>query len=135
MDRDRGDVHAQTARALADVARAIASSHDLEVVLGMIAEQVCALVDAQRSLVVLLGAGEHIRLVASHGLANRFAELRPRHRHDGLAMTAITERRPVWSADVLRDPSFDLSLPFRSAIEAEGYRAALAVPLLADSRV
>src|SRR5206468_6547811 len=53
---------------------------------------------------------------------------------DGTTPMAIHERRPVWTADVLRDPALELTPPTRAIIEAEGYRAVLSVPLLAGDR-
>ena len=47
----------------------------------------------------------------------------------------MVERRAVSSADVLNDPAIDLSPSSRRFVESEGYRGALAVPLLADTRV
>src|SRR5206468_1380674 len=48
---------------------------------------------------------------------------------------AIAERRPVWSADLLNDPAFNLTPSTRAAVEAEDYRAVLSVPLLVGDRV
>src|SRR2546428_5512804 len=73
-----------------------------------------------------------IRFRAVRGLSPAFAQrLRPLSWRDGTTPMAIHERRPVWTADVLRDPALELTLPTRAIIEAEGYRAVLSVPLLA----
>jgi len=53
-----------------------------------------------------------------------------RHHACGIAL-----RRPVWSADLLNDPAFDLAPETRAAVEAEGYRAVLSTPLLVGDRV
>ena len=60
---------------------------------------------------------------------------RPAHPRDGTTPAAIAERRPVWSADLLSDPAFDLTPSTRAAVEAEGYRGVLSVPLLVGDRV
>ena len=68
-------------------------------------------------------------------MSRSFPAMRPLHPHDGTTPTAIAERRPVWSADLLNDPAFDLTPSTRAAVEAEGYRAVLSVPLLVGERV
>ncbi len=126
---------AAAAGALADVGRAIATSRETHAVLDLIVDRACALLAARQSFVVLVAADERLRIAASRGLVGQLRELLPRHDRDGVAMAAMTERRAVWSADVMNDPAIDLSPPSRAFIEGEGYRAALAVPLLADTRV
>ena len=59
----------------------------------------------------------------------------PRHPRDGATARAITERRAIWSSDILEDPDFDLSPSTRAFIGASGLRAVLAVPLLVGERV
>jgi GAF domain-containing protein len=77
-----------------------------------------------------------LRFVATRGLSDQFAErTRPTHWRDGTTAMAIHERRPVWSADLLNDPNVDLTDATRRAVEAEGYRAVLSVPLLAGDHV
>ncbi|MBI4594648.1 MAG: GAF domain-containing protein [Candidatus Rokubacteria bacterium] len=48
---------------------------------------------------------------------------------------AVRERQPVVTADVLSDPAITLAPEARARIERSGYRAVLAVPLLARDRV
>jgi len=77
-----------------------------------------------------------LRFVATRGLSDQFAErIRPTHWRDGTTAMAIHERRPVWSADLLNDPSVDLTDATRRAVEAEGYRAVLSVPLHAKGEL
>jgi GAF domain-containing protein len=77
-----------------------------------------------------------LRFVATRGLSAHFAQrTRPTHWRDGTTPMAIKERRPVWSADLLRDPNVELTDATRRAVEAEGYRAVLSVPLLAGAHV
>jgi len=73
--------------------------------------------------------------VASRGMSRAFPAMRPLHPRDGTTPTAIAERRPIWSADLLNDPAFELTPSTRAAVEAEGYRAVLSVPLLVGERV
>ena len=121
-----------------DVARAITSSLDVQPLLERIVEQASLLLGASRvSLALLEGTDPTplIRFAAARGLSRAFTEnLRPLHWRDGTTPTAIHERRPVWSADLLNDPQFDLSPTTRERVAAEGYRAVLSVPLLARER-
>jgi signal transduction histidine kinase len=77
-----------------------------------------------------------LRFVATRGLSEHFAQrTRPTHWRDGTTAMAIHDRRPVWTSDLLRDPNVDLTDATRRAVEAEGYRAVLSVPLLAGDHV
>jgi signal transduction histidine kinase/DNA-binding response OmpR family regulator len=121
-----------------DVARAITSSLDVQPLLDRIVEQASLLLGAPRVSLALLERTEPtpvIRFAAARGLSRCFTEqLRPLHWRDGTTPAAIHERRPVWSADLLIDPQFDLTPTTRAMVEAEGYRAVLSVPLLARDR-
>jgi signal transduction histidine kinase/DNA-binding response OmpR family regulator len=127
----------QQAKVMLEVARAITSSLDLPAVLDRIVEQACLLLGARRCSIAVLepeGSGAVIRFVAARGLSPAFTTLRPLHWRDGTTATAIHERRPVWSADLLNDPAFSLTPSTRRRVEAEGYRAVLSVPLLVGDR-
>ena len=130
---------AAEAMAVAQVGRAITSSLDQQAVLELIVDQACRLLRTRRSAVAVVepeASDVLFRYVAWRGMSDRFREhMRPRHWRDGTTPTAIEERRPVWSADILHDPGFDLTPATRAAIELEGYRAVLSVPLLIGTRV
>jgi DNA-binding response OmpR family regulator/GAF domain-containing protein len=121
-----------------DVARAITSSLDVQPLLDRIVEQASLLLGARRVALALLERTEPrplIRFAAARGLSRTFTDqLRPLHWNDGTTPRAIHERRPVWSADLLNDPQFDLAPTTRAMVEAEEYRAVLSVPLLARDR-
>ena len=127
------------AEALAELGSAITSSLDLQKILSFVVDRACALLGTQRSAVALLNAGEPgspFGFQASRGMSRGFpAGMRPRHPRDGTTPAAIAQRRPVWSADLLNDPDFDLAPATRAAVEAEGYRAVLSTPLLVADRV
>ncbi len=128
----------QEAEALAELGGAIASSLEVQKILSLVVDRVCALLGTQRSAVALVNASRPdtaTLFVASRGMSRAFPALRPLHPRDGTTPTAIAERRPVWSADLLNDPAFDLTPSTRAAVEAEGYRAVLSVPLLVGERV
>src|SRR5206468_884635 len=78
---------------------------------------------------ILLRLADHAA-VAIHN-ARLFADNAARRQE----AEALTELRPVWSADLLNDPAFNLTPSTRAAVEAEGYRAVLSVPLLVGERV
>jgi GAF domain-containing protein len=132
---DRGVVGAGAAGAQAEVARAIALSREPGAILDLIVDRARTALAAQRCFVIQVGTDERIRITASRRLISRSRELLPRHGREGVSMTAIAERRPVWSRDVLNDPAIELSPLSRAFIEGEGYRAALGIPLLADTWV
>ena len=125
-------------KAMVDVARSITASLDLQGVLDRIVDEACLLLGARRvAIAVLEGTdpGPAIRFRAARGLSPGFAQrLRPLSWRDGTTPMAIQERRPVWTADILTDPSIELTAPTRAVIESEGYRAVLSVPLLAGER-
>src|SRR5207247_2183644 len=129
---------AAQSKAMVDVARWIPASLDLQGVLDRIVDEACLLLGARRVAIAVLEASEPtpiIRFRAVRGLSPAFAQrLRPLSWRDGTTPMAIHERRPVWTADVLRDPALELTPPTRAIIEAEGYRAVLSVPLLAGDR-
>jgi len=128
----------QEAEALAELGGAIASSLELERILSLVVDRACSLLGTQRSAVALVDADHPdtaTLFAASRGMTRAFPAMRPLHPRDGTTPAAIAERRPVWSADLLNDPAFDLTASTRAAVEAEGYRAVLSVPLLVGERV
>jgi signal transduction histidine kinase/DNA-binding response OmpR family regulator len=120
-----------------DVARAITASLDVQTLLERIVEQASLLLGAPRVSLALVERMEPtpvIRFAAARGLSASFTHLRPLHWRDGTTPAAIHERQPVWSADLLNDPQFDLTPSTRALVEGEGYRSVLSVPLLANDR-
>ena len=110
------------------------ADEDADPVLDRVVEQASELLHVQRVGLAVIepdDSGPVLRFVAARGLSNKFSDrVRPRHWRDGTTPRAIHERRPVWSADVLNDPTLDLTPGTRRGIEAEGYHAVLSVPLL-----
>jgi GAF domain-containing protein/ActR/RegA family two-component response regulator len=123
---------------IVEVGRAITSLLDLGDVLELIVDRACLLLGARRFALALVES-EHtesvLRFVARRGLSTAFPErMRPAHWRDGTTPTAISERRTVWSSDLLNDPQIVLAPSTRAAVEAEGYRGVLSVPLIAADR-
>ena len=141
LERALADASRRTAEAwsVLDISRAIPASLDLGEVLELIVQRACQLLGTEKSGLAILErdpGGTAVRFVARRGLSPEFAErMRPQHGRDGTTPMAIVERRPVASADVLADPALSLTPETRAAIQAEGYRAVLSVPLLAGDKV
>ena len=127
--------HDAAVRGLAEVAGAAATSRDSQAVLDLLVARVRVLLHARACFVILVGTDQRVRVTASSGLVTRFREVWPQHDRDGLAMTAMADRRTIVSEDVLNDSVIALSPSSRGFIEREGYRAGFAVPLLTDTRV
>jgi GAF domain-containing protein len=75
-----------------------------------------------------------LRLVAGQGpFSSRLAErAQPLETGEGVVGRALTERAPVWTADVLNDPRVPLRPESRRWIEEVGGRSILAVPLIRE---
>jgi PAS domain S-box-containing protein len=127
------------AEAMSRVTSAVTQSLDLERTLGVIVDQACQLLGTHRAALGILEAEarpDAIRFLAVRGMSAEFSRrMRPRHARDGTTPLAVAGQRPVWSADVLADPALDLAPETREAVRAEGYRAAISVPLVAGDRV
>ena len=125
--------------ALAEVGRAITTALEPHAVLELIVEQACTLLHTTRSALGVMapeGSETVIRFVAHRGMSSRFGEdMRPGHWQDGTTPMALAQSRPVWSADLLNDPAFVLTPTTRAAVQAEGYRAVLSIPLLATEQM
>ncbi len=120
------------AEGLADLARSVASL-DTQQVLDTIVARVPDLLGAP--VAVALVSHGLWRFASLKGIPATFLAFEPRHPRDGAIATAIAERRPVGSVDILNDPAFDLSPSTRRFIESTGQRAVLAVPIVAREQV
>ena len=122
------------AEVLAELGRET-TSLDLERVLDAVVERTSPLLGTSRTAVAIRERDGRIRIAAAQGMPDWIKDFAPRHPRDGATARAITERRPIWSSDILEDPDFDLSPSTRAFIGASGLRAVLAVPLLVGERV
>ncbi len=122
------------AEVLAELGRET-TSLDLERVLTAVVERTSPLLGTSRTAVAIRERDGRIRIAAAQGMPDWIKDFTPRHPRDGAIARAITERRAIWSSDILEDPDFDLSPSTRAFIGASGLRAVLAVPLLAGERV
>src|SRR5262249_48832450 len=121
-------------QALFEVARLVGSTLDVERVLDVIVERCRALMGVGSAGIFKLGVGT--RIPAHERGGGPCPEVRggPRvRRGEGTTGRALSERRPVWSADILNDPGLGLTPETRELVMREGYRAALSLPILAGS--
>ncbi|HEY7652140.1 MAG TPA: GAF domain-containing protein, partial [Methylomirabilota bacterium] len=126
---------AERMRVVADLGRVLVSTLDESRVLEIVATQ------AHESLGMLdiaiwlqEVAGGPLHLAAGQGpfsgpLADR---AKPLDADEGVVGRALTERAPVWTADVLNDPRIQLRPESRRWIEEIGGRSILAVPLIRE---
>jgi len=117
---------------LLDTSRAVVSTLDSQAVLDRILEQTGRLTGADRCAIIALDrASTTFRVRVSRGLSPAYIErlqLDP-SQPDAPAMRAIHSGEPIQVSDTETDPSFAF---MRERARAEGYRALLVVPLLAQ---
>jgi GAF domain-containing protein/ActR/RegA family two-component response regulator len=123
--------------ALVDIASLISRSLSFEATALRIADSIRDLLGAQSSTLYRLepDSGD-LRLLTSsgnRGPSRAGHELLPRG--TGITGLAVAERGPVVTANVLTDPRITFTAEARERVEQAPYRAALAVPILAQARV
>jgi PAS domain S-box-containing protein len=115
---------------LARVARRLTESLDIKEVAERIADSILTLFQAQSSVVRLLQPDGALACVA---IAGKWLEnFKPGYLLPpgiGLVGRAVAERRALWTADVLNEPSVVLTAEFRRGLAGAGHHAVLAVPL------
>ncbi len=125
--------------AVSEVGRALIVSLDSQTVMETIVEQVCRLLNTQRSLLMASEAdGERlaIRVLAHRGMSADFVDYIQSQNWYGDGMVGVfSSHHPLWSADVLHDPRIAMTASARAVVEREGVRAVLSVPLRYRDRV
>jgi GAF domain-containing protein/CheY-like chemotaxis protein len=122
-------------RVVAEMGRVLVSTLDESRVLEIVATQAHeSLGKLDIAIWLQEGAGGPLRLVAGQGpfsgpLAGR---AQPLNLDEGVVGRALTDRAPVWTADVLNDPRIELRPESRRWIEEIGGRSILAVPLIRE---
>jgi PAS domain S-box-containing protein len=127
---------AERMRALASVERIVSEALDPRLVAESIVDTLRSLLDAQVATVYEVDESTGgFRLLAVSG------DVRPSDELDivlprgaGVVGLAIAEGCPVTTPDVLEDPRVSMTPDVRRRIEAAGYRAVLACPLVAHGR-
>ncbi len=125
----------EAAETLARVARTITESLDMSTVGQRIVESLLPLFGMQYAVLRLLQGDGSLMAIASAGPARDHFQLGHLHPHaTGLVGRAVIENRPVWSRDVLSDPSWPSTDDLLARTRAAGIHAFLAVPIRAHGR-
>jgi PAS domain S-box-containing protein len=121
---------------LGRVARRLTESLDISEVAERIAESILPLFEAQSSVVRLLQPDGSLACAA---IAGKWLDnFKPGYLLPpgvGLVGRAVTERRALWTSDILEEPSVVLTPDFRRGLAAAGHHAVLAVPLQVKGEV
>ena len=124
------------AKALARIAHLLAESLDPREVAARIAESIERLLEPVAAAVYELTSAGDLVAIALAGDAGPPGDGPLAFPcGTGLGAVAVAERATVVTDDVLRDPRVELRETERERLERAGYRAAVAVPLLARGRV
>jgi PAS domain S-box-containing protein len=133
-DLKRAEAEREVLRRNADeltrVARTLTESLDVSEVAQRIADSILPLFAAQSSVVRLLQPDGSLACMAIAG--KWLQNFKPGYLLPpgvGLVGRAVAERRPLWTSDILNEPSVVLTAEFRRGLAGAGHRAILAVPL------
>jgi signal transduction histidine kinase/ActR/RegA family two-component response regulator len=134
----REQARRREAEAIADIGRSLTEGLDAEAVSQKIAEHARALLGALAAtlyrFIELTAELEMVALSGDIGPTFRPQSFRLKA-GEGIASLAVRERHAIVSANIVEDPQVVLTPDFRQAVERSSYRAAMAVPLVAQSRV
>jgi GAF domain-containing protein/CheY-like chemotaxis protein len=125
---------AERVTAAAQVGQLLAATRDADRIVDLIADKCREILRAEAFGLFRL-EGDRPRYVRGFGLDDRVQAAYAGEPGGGVIGRAARERRAVETADVLRDPAIELSPAARTAIEAAGSRAVVAVPLIGGDRV
>jgi len=129
----------RAAESLADVGRLVTQSLDLHEVAQRIADSLQTLLEARNAVVLRYDPGRDDleALATSSGVAGEPAGASGLRvpLGDGVAGFAARARRTMVTADALGDARFTISPEIRARLEANGYRAVVAVPLVVEGRL
>jgi signal transduction histidine kinase len=125
-------------KALGEVAQAVSSTLDLEVVLTTIVARAVQLAGASGGVIYEFDEAAQVfgRVRGSHGLDEDLGDViraAPIRLGEGVAGRAAAQRAPVQVADV-RQGTYDVAR-VRSVFERHGYRSLLGVPLLFEHQI
>jgi GAF domain-containing protein/ActR/RegA family two-component response regulator len=117
-------------RALFEVSVALTSSLELDQILDSIVER-CQMLTGARAAGIFRPEPDSdlLTYVRASGVSSEFLHGLRVRLGEGTAGRAMRERAPVWTADILSDPSMELSAETRVLVQREGYRGVLSVPI------
>ena len=127
-DASRGAAEHQ---ALFEVAGLVGSTLQVERVLDLIVERARALLKVRAAGIFKLDARSNLLgYERGMGLSPEFIRSLRVRAGEGTSGKALQYGAPVWSSDLLSDPTLALSEETRALVAREGYRATLSVPIL-----
>ena len=128
---------AERMAALADVARVLSETLDLDLVARRVAERVCALLGARSSCLYRLepDSGALVAVAVSDETGQVFEWSSRLPAGTGVAGLAVRERQPVATDDALADPRVTYTEDARARVAAQTHRALLAIPLRVKDRL
>jgi PAS domain S-box-containing protein len=133
---DEREMLRRNAVELARVVHTLTEPLDIAEVAQRIADSILPLFQAQSSVVRLLQPDGSLACVA---IAGKWLEnFKPGYLLPpgvGLVGRAVVERRPLWSSDILNEPSVYLTEDFRRGLAGAGVRGVMAVPLQVKGEV
>jgi signal transduction protein with GAF and PtsI domain len=117
-------------RVFQKVTRAVSSSLQLDEVLHMIVRTLPEVMGLKAATIRLLDeSGEYLKLVAAHGLSERYLSRGPVDMEENIR--AALDEKPVAIIDVSTDPR----LYYRREAEEEGIKSMLTLPVIARGKV
>jgi len=130
------EVRRRAAETLVEIGRLLARSLDPQVIEQRIIDSVGGLLNAPAAALFRLEreSGDLVALAVSGDVSPAWGPHLVIPSGAGLAGVALRERRPVVTPDLLTDTRVRLTPEARTRIQASGYRATLAVPLMIEDR-
>jgi len=123
-------------QALFEVSGVVGSTLEIDRVLDLVVERCQALLGVAGLGVARLDRSTGLLIYErGRGLSREFLTSLRVKVGEGTTGGAVARREPMWTADILNDPAVPLTSATRAAIEREGYRAVLSVPLMAKGEV
>jgi len=113
------------------IASTIASTLEIEKVLGLITRSVCQLINTQACTLRLINEeGNELTLVSSHGLSLEYQKKGPVMIGEGIAGCVLKTGKPEAVLDVLKDPRYKT----KNFAKKASLRSLLCVPLVTKER-
>jgi GAF domain-containing protein/CheY-like chemotaxis protein len=123
-------------QALFEVSGVVSSTLEIDRVLDLVVDRCQALLGVAGLGVARLDRASGLLVYErGRGLTPEFLTSLRVKMGEGTTGRAVEQREPVWTADILNDPAVALAPATRAAVEHEGYRAVLSVPLMAKGEV
>ena len=133
---DEATRNAAQYQALLEVSGVVSSTLEVDRVLDLVVDRCQALLGVAALGVSRLDRSTGLLIYErGRGLSTEFLGSLRIRLGEGTTGGAAERREPVWTNDILHDPSVTLSPATRVVVEREGYRAVLSVPLVSKGEV